>query len=262
MDNKKLAQFIVSLGRFNHYGSTVAQTKEALDSGSVEPLRNDNDDRVLFEDTIRAIETIKEMPFGRDSIITINAQFVGESDEQPHHPGHLRDGIYDPAQDCIHVDLWPGDDGGTISYYPPVVVDDEDIDQIVDIWNASSKNDLDAWAMFARLAKLQPFQDGNKRTALIAANHALGAFQSQNYLMPPTGRLYIRFMDGLLGFYGVGLPGASKSEKEALKEFLQIAPVRKIPLNKFEQRLDQAKDDKRASTAPTRHYEPSKNKSR
>lgn len=262
MDNEKLAQFIASLGRFNDYGSTVAQTKAALDSGSVEPLRNDNDDRVIFEDTVRAIEMIKEMPFDRESIITTNSQFIGDSAEQPYRPGHLRDGVYDPIRDRIHVDLWPGDDGGTISYYPPAQIEEEDIDQIVELWKNSSKNDLDAWAMFARLAKLQPFQDGNKRTALIAANHALGAFKSQNYLMPPTGRLYIRFMDGLLGFYGVGLPGALNSEKAALKEFLEIAPVRKVPMNKFEQRLDKAKAEKQTSTAPTRHYEPSKNKSR
>lgn len=31
MDNMKLARFITSLGRFNDYGSTVAQTKKALE---------------------------------------------------------------------------------------------------------------------------------------------------------------------------------------------------------------------------------------
>ena len=262
MDNEKLAQFIASLGRFNDYGSTVAQTKAALDSGSVEPLRNDNDDRVIFEDTVRAIETVKEMPFNRESIILINAQFTGDSSEQPYHPGRLRDAVFDPIRDHIHVDLWPGDDGGTISYFPPAQIDEADIDKIISLWESSSQSDLEAWSLFARLAKLQPFQDGNKRTALIAANHALGTFQTQNYLMPPTGRQYIRFMDGLLGFYGVGLQGAPHSEKEALHEFLSIAPVRKTPLNKFEQRLNQAKSDKQASTAQTKHYEPSKNKSR
>lgn len=73
MNNEKLARFITILGRFNDYGSTVAQTKAALDSGSVEPLRKDNDDRVIFEDTLRAIKTIQSLPFNRAAIIAINA---------------------------------------------------------------------------------------------------------------------------------------------------------------------------------------------
>lgn len=57
-------------------------------------------------------------------------------------------------------------------------------------------------------------------------NHSLGAFQTENYLMPPTGRKYVRFMDALLGFYGVGLHDAPDSEEEALQEFLKVSPSR------------------------------------
>lgn len=226
MNNEKLARFITSLGRFNDYGSTVAQTKAALDSGSVEPLRKDNDDRVIFEDTLRAIKAIQSLPFNRAAIIAINAQFIGDSSEQPYYPGHLRDGLLEPIRDRIHVNLWPDEDGGTVSYYPPIQVDEADLDRIVSLWEKSNQSDSDAWLLFARLAKLQPFPDGNKRTALIAANHALGAFQTENYLMPPTGRKYVRFMDALLGFYGVGLHDAPDSEEEALQEFLKVAPSR------------------------------------
>ncbi|GAB2022819.1 hypothetical protein RyT2_18930 [Pseudolactococcus yaeyamensis] len=45
MNIEKLAAFITNLGKFNDYGSTISQTKEALITQSVTPLRSDNDDR-------------------------------------------------------------------------------------------------------------------------------------------------------------------------------------------------------------------------
>jgi prophage maintenance system killer protein len=56
--------------------------------------------------------------------------------------------------------------------------------------------------IFARLAKLQAFQDGNKRTALIAANAAFGSFASENFLLVPmrTSKRYI-FTGYLMDFY-------------------------------------------------------------
>jgi hypothetical protein len=221
--NEKLAEFITKLGQFNGYGSTVAQTKDALDQKSVKPLRDDNDDRVIFEDIIKALDKISTMPFGVESIIAINSEFDGDSHEQPNEPGRLRDIIIDPARDRIHVDLWPGDDGSDVEYFPPAIIDEEDLQEIVSEWQGSRKQELDAWTMFAKLAKLQPFQDGNKRTALIAINHASGRLESQDYLTPPVGRKYLRFMDALLGYYGVGLLYGPTDEQEALEEFLQLA---------------------------------------
>jgi hypothetical protein len=233
MDNKKLAQFITNLGQFNDYGSTVAQTQKALEIGSSHPLNDSNDDKVIFEDTLKAIKTVLSLPFDGQSIITINAQFTGDSDEQPYHPGKLRWALQDP-RDKIYVPLWPSVEGGAVNYVPPATVDDEDLNDIVSEWVDSSKEIRDAWKIFARLAKLQPFQDGNKRTALIAANHALGALASQDYIMPPTGRHYKIFMDNLMTFYGAGLEGAEDiNEEEALQIFLDQA-VEQVPkLNKL-----------------------------
>lgn len=228
MDNKKLAQFITNLGQFNDYGSTVAQTQKALEIGSSHPLNASNDDKVIFEDTLKAIKTVLPLPFDGKSIITINAQFTGDSEEQPYHPGKLRWALQDP-RDKIYVPLWPSIEGGAVNYVPPTTVDDEDLNDIVSEWVDSSKEIRDAWKIFARLAKLQPFQDGNKRTALIAANHALGALASQDYIMPPTGRHYKIFMDNLMTFYGAGLEGAEDiNEEEALQIFLDQA-VKQIP---------------------------------
>ncbi|MFQ6324118.1 Fic family protein [Lactococcus garvieae] len=254
MDNKKLAQFITNLGQFNDYGSTVAQTQKALEIGSSHPLNANNDDKVIFEDTLKAIKTVLPMAFDAQSIITINSQFTGDSDEQPYHPGKLRWALQDP-RDKIYVPLWPSIEGGAVNYVPPTTIDEEDLTDIVSEWEESSKEIRDAWKIFARLAKLQPFQDGNKRTALIAANHALGALATQDYIMPPTGRHYKIFMDNLMTFYGAGLEGAEDiNEKEALHQFLNKA-VEPVPkLNKFEERLEKAKaDQNKLKSGPLEH---------
>ena len=38
----------------------------------------------------------------------------------------------------------------------------------------------DGWELYARLSKLQPFDDGNKRTALISANLLVGSLNDDN----------------------------------------------------------------------------------
>ena len=53
MDNTALAKFITSLGSLNNYGSTVLQTKKALDQKSVKPLRQNQDDIAIFTDTLK-----------------------------------------------------------------------------------------------------------------------------------------------------------------------------------------------------------------
>ncbi len=232
-DTRKLAEFIVALGQFNGYGSTTAQTLRALELGSVTPLRDDNDDRVIFTDIVKAINAVSGIPFSVQSSIDINAQFTGDSPQQPSRPGVLRHREEDPIRNNILIKLWPGSAGDVITYIPPANVDEWDLQKIVDEFNSSQgihagqgreHTDKDGWILFAKLAKLQPFQDGNKRTALLAANHALGALESHDYLMPPTGAAYQRFTTQLLEYYGTGLEGSSfNSEKAALAAFLDVA---------------------------------------
>ena len=199
MDNKKLAKFITGLGRFDNYGSTVAQTEKALEENCTSHLNQENDDVVIFTGCLKAINKVLEKEFCVDSIVLINAQFDGKSDAQPKNPGRLRDGLKYP-EDKIRVPLWPGEDG-QVYHYPPLQVDEGDLQKIVDEWEQSEKFAADAWKLFAKLACLQPFQDGNKRTALIAANHALGTLRTQDYILPPIGRKFTSFMGDLMEYY-------------------------------------------------------------
>lgn len=198
MDNTALAKFITSLGSLNGYGSTVLQTKKALDEKSTKPLRQNSEDAVIFTDALKGIDAIKEIGFSTDGIIAINKQFDSPSPEQPNMPGHLRNSYYN-EDDQIAIIL---DESSQEAYFPPAVIERKDIDEIVNQYLDSSQDEIDAWRVFARLSKLQAFQDGNKRTALIAANAAYGTFDTENYLVLPFNDLdRAEFTINLMRFY-------------------------------------------------------------
>lgn len=201
MDNKKLARFITALGQFDSYGSTVAQTELAIATGCTSHLRQDNDDVVIFQDCLKAINKVQDMTFGVKSIIAINTEFNGDASTQPKYPGRLRDMVAHGPEDRIRVPLWADENRETVFHYPPHQVDELDVQRIVDEWEISEKTKIDAWKMFGRLACLQPFQDGNKRTALISINHAMGKLNDQHYLLPPPGLDFNDFMSNLLKYY-------------------------------------------------------------
>lgn len=198
VDNAKLAQFITSLGSLNDYGSTVAQTKEALELKSTGPLKQDGEDVAIFQDALKGIAAIQRVGFSVDGIISVNQAFDTPSPEQPKLPGHLRNAYYN-EDDRIAVVVGSNARQG---YFPPEVVTRQDLQDIVDAFNASDKRDCDGWQVFARLSKLQPFQDGNKRTALIAANAAIGALSTQAYLLVPHNDLdRLDFTTSLMRYY-------------------------------------------------------------
>lgn len=62
-DNTALAQFIASFGSLNGYGSTVAQTKKALDTGNTNALEQDNEDVPIFKDALAGIKAVKKDGF-------------------------------------------------------------------------------------------------------------------------------------------------------------------------------------------------------
>ncbi|MHC5247421.1 Fic family protein [Enterococcus sp. LJL90] len=198
MDNTALAKFIASLGSLNGYGSTVLQTKKALDENSTKPLKQNSEDPVIFTDALKGTAAIKETGFSTDGIIAINKQFDSPSDEQPNWPGHLRNGLYN-EDDRIAIIL---DESSQSRYIPKDVITRNNLDGIVTQYQESNHQEEDAWRVFAKLSKLQAFQDGNKRTALIAANAAYGTFKSENYLVLPFNDLdRAEFTINLMRYY-------------------------------------------------------------
>ncbi|WP_461224866.1 Fic family protein [Lacticaseibacillus suihuaensis] len=218
MTNTALARFIASLGTLNGYGSTVYQTKLALDRQSPAPLRQDNSDVAIFTDALKGIAAVEATGFSAAGIIAINRAFDSPSPEEPAMPGHLRSAYYNP-DDKTAILL---DAHGKEAYFPPDVVTQADLEAIVAQYRDSAKAEADAWRVFARLAKLQPFQDGNKRTALIAANAAYDTLTSGDYLLLPQNDLdRAEFMIALMRFYQATDPAG---EDQAFARLLTLLP--------------------------------------
>ncbi|MDN4849065.1 Fic family protein (plasmid) [Ligilactobacillus salivarius] len=226
-DNTALANFITSLGSLNSYGSTVLQTKKALDTNSTKPLRQDNDDVAIYTDALNGIKAIQKIGFTVDGIIAINKEFKSNSEEEPNMPGHLRNAYYN-EDDRIAIIV---DQNTQQAYYPPEVISRMDLENIVNEFNGSEKTEEDAWKVFAKLSKLQPFQDGNKRTALIAANAALNTWAKENYLVLPFNDLdRVEFSINLMRYY---IAADSEEENKAFKKMISTLPTqREVLLHK------------------------------
>lgn len=217
-DNLTLAHLIASIGSLNGYGSSIAQTKRALDTGDTNFMRQDNEDVSLFEDIIDGIHAVKKEGFSVQGIIAINKMFKHSELEDPIMPGHLRNALYNTDNNiAIMVSEQTQE-----AYIPPEVVTKENLQSIIDRFNKSEKVTFDAWQVFASLAKLQPFQDGNKRTALIAANAARDGWEEENYLVLPFDELdKAEFSINLMRYY---MATDSQAENVALKRMVALAP--------------------------------------
>lgn len=198
MNNTALAHFLLAIGQLNDIKSTLPQIKRALDQESPDLLNQDKDDVAILQDAQKGINVAQNSGFSVDGIIAINTAFNSASDEEPTWPGHLRNAFYN-EDDRIGIIV---NRETQQLYTPPEVVTRQDLQTIVERYNHSSKHETDAWRVFVDLAKLQPFQDGNKRTALIAANAACGVLTSQCYLiLPVEEKVRAGFMNILMQYY-------------------------------------------------------------
>ena len=206
MNNERLAYFINSFGSMNDYAATLSETKLALDSESANSLKSQND-QGLFIDALAGIDAAKQKGFSVDAIVAVNESFTHNPEEDPGWPGHLRNGYYNEEDRISILTGYSFDqDRQKVeeTYFPPAIVTREMVQKTVDQYNNSPQEQLDAWRVFAQLAKMQAFQDGNKRTALIAANAAAATFESQNYLALP-----LNYLDNAL--FTIRLPRKLKS---------------------------------------------------
>lgn len=224
--NRDLAYFITAFGSLNDYGSTLAATKNALDSQDPKLLDGPQSDQGIFKDALVGIKAIRSEGFTVDGIIAVNKAFVNAPDEDPIIPGHLRNAYYN---DDDRISIITSRKTGGISpssYFPPEQINRSMLQDIIDGFNkeATDNKVVAGWRVFAKLAKLQPFQDGNKRTALITANQAIGALEDQNYLVPPLDGLdNTEFVVNLMRFYEAKDPA---SEDQALSKMVGLAPNR------------------------------------
>lgn len=186
MNFEKLAQLIYSVAQYEGYNTSLLQTEKNLNSKPENWQFSSESDVYIFEDLLKAITyASKQTHLTVDVFKGINAQMDSKKSGQPERPRVLRQNIE------IHV----GD------FMPAMTVTDAMVARQISAVKGNTK--ADGWELYARLAKLQAFDNGNKRTALIAANLLTGALtgQSEYYLIVPTDYRKLRFDANLVDYY-------------------------------------------------------------
>lgn len=173
---KKLVGLLYAMGRtFNGLSSTRLATSEFLQTGNPLVLGS-RDDLLLLQDLQSASRFVLKydylsQSFDVDYLRAINACMTRTAAIAP---GVLR------TSESVGVHLADGQ-----MYIPPVPNADR-LNSVLHSAIVSQGTLEDAARLFAIIAKTQPFGDGNKRTALLAANGLLLAKKSHFIISVPT----------------------------------------------------------------------------
>ena len=179
LSTKQLAGLLYSMGRtFDGLQSTFMATKEFLRTGNPQVVNSKADYNLLL-DLRQAADYTLHYDYAREPIDlayvkSINAQLTRTAAMEP---GKLRD-----ERTPVMVST-------PLGRYEPPVPDSATIASLIKstVGGATGEDILeDAVRLFAGLAKLQPFGDGNKRTALLAGNGLLIAHGDRHPLTVPT----------------------------------------------------------------------------
>ena len=161
MDVSDLAGVVYSSGKvFNGLATGRLDTENFLRSGNLDGITS-RADLALLEDLRDAAQFVIDHPnpvIDAAFVAAVNSQFTRSG---PLHPGQLR-----TADQNIGVATRYG-------RHTPDALTPDQLQRILD--NATATNDVceSALSLFLDLAKAQPFEDGNKRTALFVANSVL-----------------------------------------------------------------------------------------
>lgn len=237
MDNKKLAEIIYGLAQYEGYNTSFLQTQKNLSSQPEKWQFSNENDHYIFEDLLKAIQyASKQDKISVNVIKSINAQMDSGKVGQPEKPGILRD----------NTEISVGD------YIPPLTVTEAMVQREID--SVTHTNISSGWELYAKLAKLQPFDNGNKRTSLITANLLTGALNkgTDDYLIIPTDFRRSQFDTNLVYYYVADdwddhLPDVDESLHQFVKFATDISLSQKQnkPKNKFEERLEKAKAEQK-----------------
>ncbi|MDT2914730.1 hypothetical protein P7H91_12860 [Lactococcus lactis] len=148
------------------------------------------DDQFVFNDLIQAIQyASRQTVLDINTFKTIYAHMNSLSYGQPVNPGQFRSNFPVITGEYIQVPS----------------VSDEDFEQLLSETHDNCSRS--GWELFAKLSKLQPIDNGNKRTALMATNYKRLRINVNLYDYYLSDDFDDRFM----------------CENEALKEFTDFA---------------------------------------
>lgn len=175
---RQLARLLYAMGRtFDGLQSTFTATEEFLRTGDPNVLDSKADYNLLLDLQQSADYTshydYAHRPIDLEFIKSINAQLTRTAAMDP---GKLRD-----EHSPVSVST-------PLGRYEPPVPDPGEIIALVE--NTTQRKEDDeltrAASLFVGLARMQPFGDGNKRTALLTANGLLIASHNRQLLTVPT----------------------------------------------------------------------------
>ena len=179
LSTKQVARLLYSMGRtFDGLQSTFMATEEFLRTGNPQVVNSKADYNLLLDLRQAAEHTLHydyaHEPIDMAYVKSINAQLTRTAAMEP---GKLRD-----ERTPVMVNT-------SLGRYEPPVPDSATLASLIrsTVERATGEDILeDAVSLFAGLAKMQPFGDGNKRTALLAGNGLLFAHGDRHPLTVPT----------------------------------------------------------------------------
>lgn len=191
---KGLARLLYRMGRtFDNLTTSQLNTEEFLRTGNPDVLMSKSDEALLTDLKDAAtfvLGTGPDTTLDSDWACAINAHLTKTAAMKP---GRLR-----VSGEPVWVDTVYG-------RYVPGTPEPEELSDIMEQAETSTTNVFAASRLFARLARLQPFGDGNKRTAMLAANGLLIKRDSPYMLaVPVEGQDKELFIRTLSGWYMYG----------------------------------------------------------
>jgi len=169
-----LAEVVYSAGKtFDRLRASRLHTENFLRSGSIEGITS-RADLALLEDLRDVAQFIID---GRES--PINSAYVRAVNEQITRSGPLHPGQYRTADQQIGVNTQYG-------RHEPQPSSDAALQRIINRAMAKPSPREQALELFVGIAKAQPFEDGNKRTALFVANSVLIRECEPEFLVVPV----------------------------------------------------------------------------
>lgn len=173
-DVADLAGVVYSAGKvFDGLGTGRLDTENFLRSGSLEGITSRSDLALLqdLRDVSRYIIDNRETPINNTYVREVNAKITRSG---PLHPERYRTDTQQIGVNTQH------------GRHEPKPVNDADLKRIVDTAMAQPDPREQALALFVEIAKAQPFEDGNKRTALFVANSVLIRESDPELLVVPV----------------------------------------------------------------------------
>lgn len=188
---KGLARLLYRMGRtFDNLNTSQLNTEEFLRTGNPAVLTSKPDRDLLLDlrdASAFVLQTASDTILDFAWLCAVNRRLT--------RTAAMRPGVPRAGNEPVWVDT-------TYGRYEPGAPDPRELEDVMGQAESSESNVFAAARLFARLARLQPFGDGNKRTAMLAANGLLVKRDSPYMLaVPVEGHDRDVFVDGLGRWY-------------------------------------------------------------